>query len=135
MCMTSCYLFHKWHVNRSVTFSITIVRLLFFLRNVQWMLMYWAYSCRRYWSSIGLGLWSWCLTLLQGNCGGQLYCEENRSTRRKPPTCCKSLINVIKKCYIEYTSPEWESNYRTITTASEIICILGYGNMTKFVIH
>jgi hypothetical protein len=28
----------------------------------------------------------------------------NRSTRRKPPTCCKSLTNLITYCCIEYTS-------------------------------
>ena len=27
------------------------------------------------------------------------------STRRKPPTCCKSLTNFITLCCIEYTSP------------------------------
>ena len=29
----------------------------------------------------------------------------HRSTRRKPPTCCKSLTNFITYCCIEYTSP------------------------------
>jgi len=29
----------------------------------------------------------------------------NLSTRRKPPTCRKSLTNVITQCCIEYTSP------------------------------
>jgi hypothetical protein len=29
----------------------------------------------------------------------------NRSSRRKPPTCRKSLTNFIIKCCIEYTSP------------------------------
>ena len=28
----------------------------------------------------------------------------NQSTRRKPPTCRKSLTNLITLCYIEYTS-------------------------------
>ena len=57
----------------------------------------------------------------------------NRRTRRKPPTCCQSLTNLITYCYIEYTRP-WagfefttllvigtdcigscKSNYHTIT--------------------
>ena len=63
-----------------------------------------------------------------------LLVEENRSTRRKPPTCRKSLTSFITQCYIKYTSP-WagfefstlvvigtdcigscKSNYHTITT-------------------
>jgi hypothetical protein len=34
----------------------------------------------------------------------------NRSTRRKPLTCCNSLTNFIILCCIEYTSPEQDSN-------------------------
>jgi len=34
-----------------------------------------------------------------------LLMEQNRSTRRKPPTYRKSQTNFITKCYIEYTSP------------------------------
>jgi len=34
----------------------------------------------------------------------------NRSTRRKPPTCRKSLTNFITYCCIEYTSSVWCSN-------------------------
>ena len=30
---------------------------------------------------------------------------ENRSIRRKPPFCGKSLTNLITKCCIEYTLP------------------------------
>ena len=58
----------------------------------------------------------------------------NRKTRRKQPTCHKSLTNLITLCCIEYTSPwmgfelktlvvigsdrtgSWKSNYDTITT-------------------
>jgi hypothetical protein len=60
----------------------------------------------------------------------------NRSTRRKPPTCGKSLTNFITQCCIDHTSP-WvgfefttlvvigtdymgssKSNYHTITTTT-----------------
>jgi len=60
----------------------------------------------------------------------------NRSTRRKPPSCCKSLTYFITLCCIEYTSP-WtgfelttlvvigtdctgscRSNFHTITTTT-----------------
>ena len=34
----------------------------------------------------------------------------NRSTRRKPLTCRKSLTNFITQCCIKYTSSEWDSN-------------------------
>ena len=34
----------------------------------------------------------------------------NRSIRGKPPAARKSLTNFSTKCYIEYTSPEWDSN-------------------------
>jgi len=34
----------------------------------------------------------------------------NRSARKKPPTCRKSLTNFIISCCIEYTSPERDSN-------------------------
>ena len=68
-----------------------------------------------------------------------------RSTRRKPPTCRKSLTNFITYCYVEYNSPwtEYElatlvvivtdcrdsckSNYHRITTtkAPYVIGFLG----------
>jgi len=35
---------------------------------------------------------------------------ENLGTRRKPPTCRKSLTNFITQCCIEYTLPERGSN-------------------------
>jgi hypothetical protein len=38
----------------------------------------------------------------------------NRSTRRKPHTCCKSLTNVITQCCIEYTSPWTGSDLTTL---------------------
>jgi hypothetical protein len=34
----------------------------------------------------------------------------NWSTRRKPLICRKSLTKFIRKCCIEYTSPEWDSD-------------------------
>jgi hypothetical protein len=37
---------------------------------------------------------------------------ENRSARRKPLTCRKSLTNFITYSCIEYTSPERDSNSR-----------------------
>ena len=40
----------------------------------------------------------------------------NRSTRRKPPTCRKSLANFILKCCIDYTSSERDSNSLNPTT-------------------
>jgi hypothetical protein len=61
-------------------------------------------------------------------------CRGNRSTRRKPLTCHKSLTNFITYCCIEYTSPwvgfelttsvvigtdyigSYKSNYHMITT-------------------
>jgi len=63
----------------------------------------------------------------------------NRSTRRKPPTCHKSLTNFIWECCIGYISPwTWfelttlvaigtdficscKSNYHTITTTSSCL--------------
>jgi len=36
---------------------------------------------------VHLGLGLWCLTIYRG---GQFYWWGNRSTGRKPPTCCKS---------------------------------------------
>ena len=44
-------------------------------------------------------------TLFQLYRGGQVFVGgRNRSTRRKPPTCRKSLTHFIT-CFIEYTSP------------------------------
>jgi hypothetical protein len=50
--------------------------------------------------------------------------EGNRSARRKPPICRKSLTNFITLCCIEYISP-WTgfkltgiSNYHTISTTT-----------------
>jgi hypothetical protein len=34
-----------------------------------------------------------------------IIADGNRSTRRKPPTCPKSLTNFITQCCIKYTSP------------------------------
>ena len=60
------------------------------------------------------------------------------STRRKPPTCCTSLTNLITWCCIVYTSPlsgfelrtsvaigtnclgSYKSNYHTITTMTAL---------------
>jgi len=57
----------------------------------------------------------WCLTPLSTI--SQLYIVEvnfigggNRSARRKPPTCGKSLTNFMTYCCIEYTSPERDSS-------------------------
>ena len=40
--------------------------------------------------------------------------EENRSTRRKPPTYRKLLTNFITYCCIEYTSPLPEFEFRNL---------------------
>jgi len=48
--------------------------------------------------------WLWCLTTLSTIL--QLYRGGgNRSATRKPPTCRKSLTNLITLCCIEHTSP------------------------------
>jgi hypothetical protein len=39
---------------------------------------------------------------------------ENQSTRRKPPTCRKSLKNFIPWCCIEYTSPWTRFKFTTL---------------------
>ena len=72
---------------------------------------------------------------------------ENRSTRRKPKTCCKSLTNFITLCCIENTSP-WmglelitlvvidtdytgscKSNYHTISSTTSPNVIWYYMSM------
>ena len=73
-----------------------------------------------------------------------LFCffrEGNQSTRRKPPTCRKSLINVIiQSCNIEYTTTCCESNYHTEPWGEEVgtlymvvaFCILKYDFLNSF---
>ena len=84
----------------------------------------------------------WCLTPLSTHFSYivaiSFICGGNWSTRRKPPTCRKSLTNFITSCCIEYIS-SWtgfelttlvvigtdfsgicKSNYHTITTAMNI---------------
>jgi hypothetical protein len=70
----------------------------------------------------------------------------NRSTRRKPLTCHKSLTNFIPTCCIEYTSPltvfepttlvvigtdckySYKSNYHTITRRHlQVFCLTRLG--------
>ena len=78
----------------------------------------------------------------------------NRCTRRKPPTCCKSLTNFITKCCIGYTSP-WTgfelttsvvistdctgsctSNYHTIkTTTAPVTRRLSYKKQELFTVR
>ena len=81
----------------------------------------------------------------------------NKSTRRKPLTCCKSLTNCITKCCIEYTSP-WtgfelttlvvigtdctgtcKSNYHTITTMTGLSMDMHknvyQSNLKKIILH
>jgi len=80
----------------------------------------------------------WCLTPLLTIFyrGGHFFLvEETGSTRRKPPTCRKSLTNFNTYCYIEYTSPwTWfelptlvvtgtDCNYHTITNTTAPIQI------------
>jgi hypothetical protein len=62
-----------------------------------------------HWYKCIIGFDVWCLTIFQLYCGGQFYWWRKRSTRKKPPTSRKSLINFIT-WYIEYTSPERDLN-------------------------
>jgi hypothetical protein len=60
--------------------------------------------------SIWVRVRAWCLASLSTIyfsyiVASVFLCGGNRSTRRKPPTCHKSLINFITICCIEYTSP------------------------------
>jgi hypothetical protein len=64
----------------------------------------------------------------------------NRSTRRKPPICRKSLTNFITLCYIEYTS-QWavfklttcgDSVFHTTMTTTAPIYILQSVIICKF---
>jgi hypothetical protein len=71
-------------------------------------------------------------TIFQLYRGGQFcFGGGNKSTRRKPPNCRKSLTNFITYGCIKYTSPEWDpksqgndcidcykTNYHTITTTT-----------------
>ena len=75
------------------------------------------------WSkNIGYRLWLLCLTplstMLKLYRGGQFYWW---STRKKPPTCRKSLTNFITKC-IEYTSP-WSGFELTTLVMISIDCM------------
>ena len=77
--------------------------------------------------------------------------EENRSTRRKPPTCCKSRDKLYHR-RIEYTSPwtrfdlktlvvigtdyigSYKSNYHTIMTTTVLYSVVRFSikkNTTK----
>jgi hypothetical protein len=52
----------------------------------------------------------------------------NRSTRRKPSTCRKSLTNFITLCCIEYTSPWARFEFKTLVVYTKeyiyIICVI-----------
>jgi len=85
----------------------------------------------------------WCLTPLSTYIMAVSFIgREKWSTRRKQPTCCKSLTNFITQCCIEYTSP-WarfelktllvigtdytgscKTNYHTITTTTDVMLIV-----------
>ena len=81
------------------------------------------------WSkNIGYRLWLWCLTPLSTIL---IYIvvvsfigRGNRSTRKKTPTCRKSLINFITKCCIEYAS-SWTGFEPTTLMMIGIDCICG----------
>ena len=74
------------------------------------MLYFHLISFALYQHLVGFGLW--CLTQYFSYIMAVSFINEwNRSTRRKPPTYRKSLTNFITlSCFIEYTSPERDSN-------------------------
>ena len=84
-----------------------------------------------------------------------LLVNENRSTRRKPPTCRKPLTNVIMKCCMEYNSPcagfdfiklvvistdyigSCKSNYYiiTTTTAATLLINISHQKMLQLIFY